>query len=79
MKKNDFAFGKMNYILIGVAIALIIIGFVLMSGGESNDPAVFNPAIFGPMRIKVAPLVVTIGFGLMGYAIMHKGKEKKSE
>ena len=61
------------------AIVLIIISFLMMTGGGSNDPAVFNPAIFSPLRIRVAPLVVTIGLGLMGYAIMHKGKEKKSE
>ena len=75
MEKNDFVFGKTNYILIVVAIALIITGFIMMSGGKSNDPAVFNPEIFSPQRIKIAPLTVMCGFGLMVYAILYKGKQ----
>ena len=79
MKTNDFAFGKINYILIGVAIVLIIIGFVIMSGGRSDDPALFNPEIFSPRRIKAAPIVVMAGFALIVYAILYREKEKTNE
>ena len=46
MAKRDFAFGKENFILIAVAVAVIAIGFMLMSGGGSQDPTGFNPEIF---------------------------------
>ena len=46
MAKRDFAFGKENFILIAIAVAVIAIGFMLMSGGGSQDPTGFNPEIF---------------------------------
>ena len=58
MSNRDFAFGKENFILIAGAVVLIIIGFILMSGGGSDD-ATFNPEIFSTRRIVVAPLVTT--------------------
>ena len=60
MAKRDFAFGKENFILIAVAVAVIAIGFMLMSGGGSQDPTGFNPEIFSSRRIVVAP------FGIQG-------------
>ena len=51
MAKRDFAFGKENFILIAVAVAVIAIGFMLMSGGGSQDPTGFNPEIFSSRRI----------------------------
>mgnify|MGYP001539208987 CR=1 FL=1 len=54
MAKRDFAFGKENLILIAVAVAVIAIGFMLMSGGGSQDPTGFNPEIFSSRRIVVA-------------------------
>jgi len=72
---RDFAFGKKNFIWIGISVALIIIGFVLMSGGGSVDGVSFNPAIFNTQRIVIAPLVTMIGFGLMIYGILTGDKK----
>ncbi len=76
MSKKDFAFGKNNYIWIGISVVIIIIGFVLMSGGGSSDDIAFNPEIFSTRRIVVAPVVCMIGFGLMIYAILKNSKEE---
>lgn len=79
MNNRDFAFGKDNFILIGVSIVLIIIGFVLMSGGGSTDGVTFNPEIFSAQRIVVAPVITVIGFLLMIFAILKKNKDKSEE
>lgn len=76
MTKRDFAFGKENFILIGIAVAVIVIGFVLMSGGGSTDGVSFNPEIFSARRIVVAPIVTFIGFGLMIVGILKNSKSK---
>lgn len=76
MAKKDFAFGKENFILIGAAIAVIVIGFVLMSGGGSEDGVSFNPEIFNVRRIVIAPIVTFIGFALMIVGILKKSKDK---
>lgn len=75
MKKKDLAFGKMNFILLAAGMAVVIIGFILMSGAGSTDEA-YNPDIFSPMRIKVAPIVCLLGFVSMIYAVVHKPKDK---
>lgn len=77
MEKNDFAFGKKNYLLMAVSVVLLILGFVLMSGGGSTNPDVFNPEIFSSVRIKVAPLIVMIGFILMVFAILIKNRNQQ--
>ena len=70
---RDFAFGKENFIWIGIAIVFIIVGFVLMSGGgPPADGISFNPEIFNKQRIVVAPIIVMVGFLLMIYAILKK-------
>lgn len=71
----DFPFGKENYIWMLVGIALIFIGFVLMSGGGSEDPAVFDESIFSFRRITLAPVLVIAGFVVEVYAIMKKSKD----
>jgi len=76
MAKKDFAFGKENFILIGIAIAIIVIGFVLMSGGGSEDGISFNPEIFSTRRIVVAPIITFLGFALMVVGILKKSKDK---
>jgi uncharacterized membrane protein len=76
MTKNDFAFGKDNFILIAVSVVIIIVGFLLMSGGGAQDSASFNPEIFDSRRISVAPIITMIGFGLMIFAILKNSKEK---
>lgn len=76
MSKRDFAFGKENFILIAVAIVLIVIGFILMSGGVSADGVSFNPEIFSTRRIVVAPIITVVGFLVMIFAIVFKSKSK---
>ena len=73
MDKRDLAFGRMNFILLAVGMAIVIIGFILMSGGESTD-TMYDPEIFSPLHVKVAPVVCFIGFVSMIYAIVHKPK-----
>ena len=72
---NDFAFGRENYMWMLIGIAFIFVGFILMSGGGSKDPSVFNPDIFSFRRITLAPVVVLIGFVIEIYAILKKTRE----
>ena len=74
MDRRNFAFDRMNFILLAVGMAIVIIGFILMSGGGTEDGS-FNPEIFSPMRIKVAPAVCFIGFVSIVYAIIRKPKD----
>ena len=74
MDKRDFAFGRMNYILLAVGMAVVIIGFLLMSGSGSTDTN-YNPDIFSARRIKVAPVVCLLGFVSMIYAVIRKPKD----
>ena len=67
--------GRDNYLWVLIGIAFILIGFLLMIGGGSNDPDVFNEAIFSFRRITLAPILVLIGFGVEIYAIMKKPKD----
>ena len=76
MDKRDFAFDKMNFILLAVGMAIVIIGFLLMAGPGSTDTA-FEPDIFSARRTKVAPLVCLFGFVSMVYAVLHKPKESE--
>lgn len=75
---NSFALGKINYILIAVAFALVIIGFILMSG-ESSTPNSYNPDIFSWRRIVLGPTISFIGFVAIVFAIMYKGKKKEDK
>ncbi|MCD2257915.1 DUF3098 domain-containing protein [Psychroserpens luteolus] len=68
--KGDFIFGKKNYKFMIIGLACIALGFILMSGGGSDDPNVFNPEIFNWRRIRLAPTLVLIGFGIQVYAIL---------
>ncbi len=68
--------GKENYYLIAFGLLVIIIGFVLMSGGKSTDPNVFNAEeVYSTRRITVAPIVVLIGFAIEIYAVFHRSKK----
>jgi len=69
MDKKDFAFGKTNFILLGIGMLVVVIGFLLMAGGSSTSEA-FNPDIFSARRIKVAPIVCLLGFVSMIYAVV---------
>lgn len=77
MSNKDFAFGKENFLLIAVSVVLIMIGFVLMSGGGSSDGVSFNPEIFSTRRIVIAPVITVLGFLLMIVGIVKKNKDKK--
>lgn len=70
-----FLFGPLNYILFVVSALFIVLGFVLMGGGGSKDPNVFNPEIFSSTRITVAPIMVLLGFIISVVAIMVKPKQ----
>lgn len=78
MNKRDFAFGRMNFILLAIGMAVVIIGFILM-GGDGSTAEAYNPDIFSPMRIKVAPIVCLIGFVSMIYAVVHKSKDEEQK
>ena len=79
MSKQKFAFDKTNFILLAVGMAVVILGFILMTGPVST-PAHFEPDIFSVRRIKVAPLVCLLGFVFMIYAVLRKPKtEDKTE
>ncbi|MBO7567332.1 MAG: DUF3098 domain-containing protein [Bacteroidales bacterium] len=72
-----FAFAKENYKLVLIGLGIIIFGFILMAGGGSDDPNVFDESIFSFTRITLAPIVVLAGFGFEIYAIMHKPKSEE--
>jgi len=78
MDKRNFAFTRMNYILLAIGMAIVIIGFLLMSGPGSTE-AQFNPDIFSFRRVKLAPAVCFIGFLSMIFAVMYRPKEDKSD
>ena len=73
MDKKNFAFDKVNYILLAVSMVVVVIGFLLMVGSNSSETA-FEPDIFSVRRIKVAPVVCIIGFVSMIYAVVRKPK-----
>ena len=76
MDKRNFAFGRMNFILLAIGMAIVIIGFILM-GGDGSTESAYNPDIFSVRRIKVAPIVCLIGFVSMVYAVVYKSKDKE--
>ena len=69
-KQGTFIFEKKNYIFMLIGIAFITLGFILMTGGGSDDPNVFNPEIYNWRRIRLAPALILIGFGIEVYAIL---------
>ena len=76
--KSEFIFGKKNYKFLFIGLAFIVIGFILMSGGGSDDPNVFDESIYSWRRIRLAPTLVLIGFGIQVYAILlNPNKESK--
>jgi len=74
--KNDFVFGKKNYKFMFIGLACIAVGFILMSGGGSDDPNIFNQEIFNFRRIRLAPTIIIIGFGIQIYAILLNPNKK---
>ncbi|MBT9188223.1 MULTISPECIES: DUF3098 domain-containing protein [Zobellia] len=76
--KQEFIFQKKNYTFFFVGLAFIAVGFILMSGGGSDDPNVFNEDIYSFRRIRLAPTLVLIGLGIEIYAILLNPHKKKN-
>lgn len=74
--EKEFLFGKLAYRIMAVGLAMIVLGFVLMTGGGSDDPNVFNPEIYSPLRIRVAPTLVLAGFATLVVAILSTKKKQ---
>lgn len=79
-QKEGMVFGWANYKWMLAGVALLVVGFVLMAGGGSSDPNTFNyEEIFAWRRIGLAPMVVLLGFGVVGYGIMHRFDSKNNK
>ena len=75
MSKRNFAFDKMNYLLLAIGFVIIVVGFLLMTGPGSTETA-FEPDIFSFRGVKLAPAACFLGFVFVIYAIMRKPKQK---
>lgn len=75
MEKQTFIFERKNYAIMLAGIVLVVLGFILMAGGGSENPEVFNPEIFSTRRIVIAPLLIVAGLLVEIFAIMRKGEE----
>ncbi|MDP2687556.1 MAG: DUF3098 domain-containing protein [Aequorivita sp.] len=75
--KTEFVFERKNYKFMLIGIAFIALGFILMTGGGSDDPNVFNPEIYNWRRIRLAPALVLLGFAIEVYAILLKPDSKE--
>lgn len=73
--KPNFAFTRINFILLAIGMAVVILGYVLMSGSGSTETT-FNPAIFDALHIKVAPVITFVGYLFIIVAILFNKKEK---
>lgn len=74
-QQSGFLFDKINYKILLIGIAVIALGFILMAGGGSDDPKVFNEEIFNFRRIRLAPTTVLIGFGITIWSILKNPKK----
>ena len=73
--KTVMPFGKQNYIIVGIGIVLLVLGFILMIGGGSSDPDVFNEKMFDFQHITLSTLLILAGFVVEIVAIFWKGKK----
>ncbi|MFD1094814.1 DUF3098 domain-containing protein [Salegentibacter chungangensis] len=74
--KTTFVFGRKNYKVMFIGLGVIALGFILMAGGGSEDPNVFNPDIYSFRRIRLAPALVLLGFAIEIYAILLNPDKK---
>ena len=79
IKEKDRPFSKSNYYLMGGCLALIVLGFILMSGGGSTVENGFNPEIFSTRRIVVGPLLSFLGFLFMAFAIIYTPASRRKK
>ena len=77
-KKSVFAFGRANFVLLAIGMAVVVAGMILMTGSGS-DETTFNPAIFDARHIKVAPAVCLFGYLFIIVAILHRPRAKKRD
>ena len=75
MNGKDYLFNKRRYRILFLSIFIIALGFIIMSGGETSDPNIFNPEIFNFRRTRLAPLIVLSGFILCIFSILYKDKK----
>ncbi len=78
MNKSDLAFGTLNYIMLGIGIVIIVVGFMLMAGDGTTEDT-FNPEIFSDLRIKIAPMTSLFGFLFVIAAILVKPRRKHTD
>lgn len=78
-KSVSMPFKKMNYILFLCGIAFLILGYILMIGGDSADPDVFSEKMYDFQRLTLSPILIVIGFIIEIFAIMWRPKEEESE
>lgn len=76
MDKKDLAFGKTNFIALGIGMLIVVIGLILMIGGGHSDAQHFDEDVFSDLHIKVAPVVTFIGFVSIIFAVVHKPKDE---
>jgi hypothetical protein len=74
MKQEKFLFQRENYILFGIGLAFIILGFILMTGGGSDNPQIYNEELFNSRRIILSPLLIVVGFVIEVFAILRRPK-----
>jgi hypothetical protein len=74
MKEEKFLFQRENYILFGIGLAFIILGFILMTGGGSDNPQIYNEELFNSRRIILSPLLIVVGFVIEVFAILRRPK-----
>ena len=78
MNKNNFAFDKVNFMLLAASMFVVVLGFVLMSGGGSTREA-YDPSVFSALRVKVAPVICFLGFISLIYAVLRKPKSNDND
>ena len=74
-EKKQMPFGRDNYKWVLIGLVFLLVGFILMIGGGSDNPDVFNESIFSFRRLTLSPILILIGFGIQFYAIMKRPKE----
>ncbi len=74
--KLDFAFGRENYILMFIGLGFLALGYLLMTGGGSDDPNVFSESLFDFRRLQLAPILLVLGFIIEIVAIMKRPKDR---
>ncbi|MBP6429225.1 MAG: DUF3098 domain-containing protein [Bacteroidales bacterium] len=72
----DFAFERINYIFMLIGLGLLALGYILLIGGGSDNPDVFNESLFDTQRLTVAPILMVLGIAVEIYAILLKPKSK---